>query len=240
MSLEINITDEPTVQEPVVAEPESKPVEELSLEWARKYAAEFFATMLFVYIGTGSVAAELTTAEFQIVGIALAFGLGIVTLAYTIGSVSGGHINPAVTFACVLNGDLSPLGGAFYVLSQLLGAVVGSALVMGTFGDVVGNTRNSLGDGVTVGQGFLAETVLTFLLVLVVLSTCKEVYGGAAIGLAVFCAHIVAIPITGTGINPARSIGPAFVDGNVTYLWLFVIAPLLGSSIAVGVKKFIF
>ncbi len=170
-------------------------------------------------------------------------------------SVSGGHINPAVTMAFVLLRKISPVKGAAYVFAQLSGAILGSAILRGSSelftlseaGDkifaggafTIEQTVNKLAG--TIGQGLLVEAMFTFLLVFVVLHTAVRKGSAAeggfapiAIGFAVFLAHIVAIPLTGTGINPARSFGPAVVSGYFTDLWVYFLGPAIGSTFAVG------
>ena len=209
--------------------------------------AEFLATAIFVYIGCGSVLAYNVTAG-SIVGIALAFGLGISTLAFSIGHISGGHINPMVTIALLIMGEIKVVNSVFYILSQLLGSMVGAGfLLLSTSVDQLTNATNGVSEQTTLGGAFAMEAVLSFLLVFVILQTAVHPQAGAAvgnnaplaIGFAVFLAHIVAIPFTGTSINPARSFGPAIVTGHLDELWLFVVAPVVGGSFAALVGKFI-
>ena len=205
--------------------------------------AEFLATAIFVYLGCGSVLAYNVTAG-SIVGIALAFGLGFATLTFSIGHISGGHINPMVTIAMLILGEISFVKSAFYILSQLLGSVVGAAMLLLTTNvDELIKATNGISDKTTVGGAFAMESVLSFLLVFVIIQTAIHPSSGAgnnaplAIGFAVFLAHIVAIPFTGTSINPARSFGPAIVTGNLDDLWVFIVAPIVGGSFAAMVGK---
>jgi MIP family channel proteins len=207
--------------------------------------AEFLATAIFIYIGCGSVLAYNVTAG-SIVGIALAFGLGISTLAFSIGHVSGGHINPMVTIAMVIVGEITYANAALYIISQLVGSIVGAAmLLISTSKSELAMATNGISDQTNTGGAFVMEAVLSFLLVFVILQTSVHPSSGAgnnaplAIGFAVFLAHIVAIPFTGTSINPARSFGPAVVSGNMDELWLFIVAPIVGGSIAALVGKYI-
>lgn len=210
-------------------------------------AAEFLATALFVYVGCGSVCAYMEgEGEGSIVGIALAFGLSITTLAYTIGHHSGGHINPMVTIAMVILKQIDYVKGLLYIVAQLAGACVGAGLLRCTVKDVeLENAVNHVGDDITIGGAFVMEMVLSFLLVYVIAETAVNPKSGAgnnapiAIGLAVFMAHIVAIPYTGTSINPARSFGPALVALDFQDLWLFFVAPITGGVIAAFVAAYI-
>lgn len=202
----------------------------------RPCAAEFLATAIFVYVGCGSVCAY---EDGSIVGIALAFGLSITTLAYTIGHHSGGHINPIVSIAMVIMKQMDIVKAILYIIAQLLGAIVGAGFLRATVEvEQLKNAVNGVNDEITMGGAFVMEMVLSFLLVYVIAETAVNPRSGAgnnapiAIGLAVFMAHIVAIPFTGTSINPARSFGPAVVTGTFEDLWLFFVAPIVGGSCA--------
>jgi len=218
-------------------------------EKARAVAAEFFATAIFVYVGCGSVASFTASPENNsFLGIALAFGLSITVLAYTLGHHSGGHINPIVTIGMYILKQIDAVTGAFYILAQLLGAVVGAAILRVTVsGEAMRGAVNSVSDETNIGGAFMMEMILSFLLVFVVAETAVNpksntgVNAPIAIGLAVFMAHIVAIPYTGTSINPARSFGPAVVSGEIGGdLWLFFLAPILGGSLGALIARFIF
>ncbi|MCD7978897.1 MAG: MIP family channel protein [Tannerellaceae bacterium] len=212
----------------------------------KKYLAECIGTMVLVLMGCGcavmnggavSVAAVLT--------IAFAFGLSVVAMAYTIGSISGCHINPAITLGVWLSGKMPAGQALLYMVSQVTGAILGSLvlsiLVKGL--DLTGTGAN----GYVEGYGwvaFVAEFIFTFIFVLVVLGTTSATghiasFAGLAIGLTLVLVHIVCIPITGTSVNPARSIGPALFEGGValSQLWLFIVAPLLGGALAALVWK---
>jgi len=236
---------------------------------------EMLATCLFVYFGTGSV---VSSGEFlvqsalpdagtvsRLVPISFAFGMSIMTLVFAIGHISGGHINPAVSFCLMLVGTVSPMRAAFYTLAQLLGAVFGSLLVWGSTSDLsydrtgardvlVGDPpfelgANQLNPTLNDGNGFLLEFMGTLLLCLTVLTTVlhhdnlshgKPNVAAIPIGFAVFLAHIVLVPLTGCGINPARTFGPAVVNsmaGNDTWnssQWIYYIGPFSASVVAAG------
>ena len=214
----------------------------------KKYLAEMFGTMVLVLLGCGSavfLGGPVSTAA--ILSIAFAFGLSVVGMAYSIGHVSGCHINPAITFGVWLSGRMKAKEALMYMLFQVIGAIIGSAilylLVQGfpATGTLTG--ANGWGPEISTTTAFVAETVFTMIFVLVVLgSTCGFApagFGGLAIGLSLVLIHIVCIPITGTSVNPARSIGPALFEGGkaLSQLWLFIVAPLLGGALAAGIWK---
>ena len=212
----------------------------------KKYLCEFIGTAVLVLFGCGTAA--ITGGSLLVT--ALAFGLSIVAMAYVIGNISGCHVNPAVSLAMLINRKISVKDFIGYVISQILGAVCGSFLLMGIFawGNLSDKTGAYGSNAITglnnsAGAGFLVEVVLTFVFVLTVLGvTSKKAghgsLGGLVIGLTLTLVHILGIGLTGTSVNPARSIGPALaaaVTGNgepVSVLWIFIIAPLLGGAAA--------
>jgi len=188
---------------------------------------------------------------------ALAFGLVLLVLAYALGPISGCHINPAVTMGFLASGRISPVDAVGYWIAQIVGGIVGAAVLRGMFAGADGYSTSKIGLGadgfgdasmVHLGAGgaFLAEAVLTFLFVLVVLIVTRKAawpqLGGVAIGLALATVHLIGIPLTGTSVNPARSIGPAiFVGGDaVSQLWLFIVAPLVGGAVAALLALFLY
>lgn len=188
----------------------------------------------------------------SVVGTAVAFGLSVVAMAYAIGGVSGCHINPAITLGVLLSGRMSGKDAVGYWVSQVIGGIVGAAilyLVSTGAGIESGLGANDLqtvdGSTVTVLGGFLAEVVFTCVFVLVVLGATSKTNGatnnfaGLAIGLALVLVHLACIRYTGTSVNPARSIGPAlFVGGTaLSNLWIFIVAPLVGGALAAGIWK---
>lgn len=214
----------------------------------KKYLAEMVGTMVLVLMGCGSavfagdIAAACGTGVGTL-GVALAFGLSVVAMAYTIGGISGCHINPAITLGVYLSKRISGKDAAFYMLFQVIGAFIGSAIiyVLVSTGAHAGGTAtgaNSFGEGEML-QAFIAELVFTFIFVLVVLGATDSKKGagnfaGLAIGLTLVLVHIVCIPITGTSVNPARSIAPAVFEGGValSQLWLFIVAPFCGAALS--------
>ena len=229
----------------------------------RKLFAEMLGTALLVFFGVGVATLTFgfklagTSASAGIVATALAFGLVMVIMAYAIGSISGAHINPAVTMGFLVSRRMSLLDAVGYWVAQIIGGIVGAWLLYVIFSGVAGYSTATTGLGtdgyaaqsmINLGAGgaFLAETILTFAFVLVVLTvTTKEAsssVSGLAIGLALATVHLAGIPLTGTSVNPARSIGPAlFVGGPaMDQLWLFIAAPLLGGVLAALVSVYLY
>lgn len=216
----------------------------------KKYLAEMIGTMVLVLMGCGAAvfagAPDATFVTIGTLGVAFAFGLSVVAMAYGIGSISGCHINPAITLGVFLSGRMSGKDAGMYMVFQVIGAIIGSSILWFLAKDSGSTTTLTGANGFAEGQlgvAFVAETVFTFIFVLVVLGvTAKNglnKFAGLAIGLALVLVHIVCIPITGTSVNPARSIGPALFQGGaaLTQLWLFIVAPFLGAAIAAIVWK---
>ncbi|BBD46984.1 Aquaporin Z [bioreactor metagenome] len=215
----------------------------------KKYLAEMIGTMVLVLMGCGAAVFAGAGQPFDPVGtlgVAFAFGLSVVAMAYAIGSISGCHINPAITLGVLLTGRMSGKDAGLYIVFQIIGAILGSAILWflakesGSTSTLTG--ANGFAEG-QMAQAFVAETIFTFIFVLVVLGvTAKNglnKFAGLAIGLALVLVHIVCIPITGTSVNPARSIGPAIFQGGaaLAQLWVFIVAPFLGAVIAAFVWK---
>lgn len=210
------------------------------------YAAEFLGTALLVFFAVG--AAVLATSYIGTLGVALAFGFTLLALAYAIGPVSGCHVNPAVTLGLLVARRMDLNTAVKYWIAQVCGAILGSALLFLVAKQVPllktdeAFGSNGFGDRSLVrinGFGaFVAELLLTALLVYVVLSVTHKIavvgFDGLPIGLALAVVHLIGIPLTGTSVNPARSIGPALFAGGaaLTQLWLFIVAPLLGGMLA--------
>ena len=208
----------------------------------KKYFAELIGTMVLVLMGCGSAVFAGTAQPFAAVGtlgVALAFGLSVVAMAYTIGKISGCHINPAITLGMLVAKKISGKDAAGYMIAQVIGAVIGSAVLFVLARDSASTTTLTGANGYTnVMPAFIAEAVFTFIFLLVVFGTtskgASEGFAGLAIGLALVLIHIVCIPITGTSVNPARSIGPALFEGGaaLSQLWLFIVAPFVGAIAA--------
>ena len=217
----------------------------------KKYLAEMVGTMVLVLMGCG-VAVSLGCAVNNIpavVGTALAFGLAVVAMAYTIGGISGCHINPAITLGCFLTKRISAKDCAMYMIFQVIGAFIGSAILylLTTNSGLEGTGANDLQDGVSMLGGLLAEIFFTCVFVLVVLGATAKTNGatnnfaGLAIGLSLILVHLVCIRYTGTSVNPARSIAPAVFNGGtpLTNLWIFIVGPFVGAVLAAIIWKIV-
>lgn len=203
-----------------------------------KYLAELLGT--FVLIGVGSMA--ILSAGGNIVAIAFGFGLALVAAIYMFGSVSGAHVNPAVTFAMMLRGQISGSDLVGYVIAQLAGALLASGLVAAVAG--VGGVEDTIvgaGGGVDVLELFILEAILTALLVIVIIRTTSGEGRAAplAIGMALVVIHLAAVPLTGASVNPVRSLGPAIIAADFTDVWVYILAPAVGAIVGVYVDKFV-
>ncbi|MCH7736868.1 MAG: MIP family channel protein [Chloroflexi bacterium] len=215
-----------------------------SIEAWRSSFIEMLAAALFVFLGAGSViiTGSLTDGEMtvpRLLTIAFAHGLAITFLAFATANVSGGHMNPAVTFAAVVTRKISGARGMMFVSAQLAGAIIGALLLLATIPDAADTNlgAHALGTDVSVSMGLIMEIVVTFVLVFVIFATAVDPGGIAplaplAIGLAVVVDHLVAIPITGASMNPARSFGPALVSGEWADHWIYWLGPMLGGVLA--------
>jgi aquaporin Z len=213
-----------------------------------KYLAELVGTFVLVFGGVGS--AVLAGSHIGFVGISAAFGLSLLAMVYTIGPISGCHVNPAVTLGVFLARKISARDAAFYVVAQIIGAIIAAGVILYIANGVPGGYDASISglgadgyglhspDHFSMGAGFVAEVVLTMFLVLTVLGatdiTAPVGFAGLAIGLVLTLIHLVGIPITNTSVNPARSIGPALFVGGwaLQQLWLFIVAPFVGAIVA--------
>ncbi len=218
----------------------------------KKYLAEMIGTMTLVLMGCGSAIFNGGCGSpAQVLMVAVAFGLAVVSMAYTIGGTSGCHINPAITLGCMLSERISSKDGIMYMVFQVIGALIGSTILYILTSNIDANYATTTGanacaEGVSVLGGLLAEIVFTFIFVLVVLGTTDAKKGagnfaGLAIGLSLILVHIVCIPITGTSVNPARSIAPALYEGGaaLAQLWIFIVGPFIGAALSALVWKVI-
>jgi aquaporin Z len=223
----------------------------------KKFIAEFIGTCVLVTLGCGT--AMLTGCEHWggYIATALAFGLVIVGMAYCVGNISGCHINPAVSLAVFINGGISLKDFCGYIVSQCLGALAGAGILAAIFGlggltDATGGFGSNGLAGVngSIFAGLLVEVVLTFIFVLTILGVTSKKgnhgsFGGLIIGLTLVLVHLFGIGLTGTSVNPARSLGPAIVAaiaGNaspIISVWVFIVGPLVGAVIAAFVYKFL-
>ena len=215
-----------------------------SIEAWRASFIEFLAAALFVFLGAGSVivTGSLTDGELtvpRLLTIAFAHGLAIAFLAFATANVSGGHMNPAVTFAAVMTKKITGARGMMFVAAQLAGAVIGALMLLATIPDAADTNlgAHALGSDVSITMGLIMEIVVTLILVFVIFATAVDPGGIAplaplAIGLTVLVDHLVAIPITGASMNPARSFGPALVSGEWANHWIYWLGPMLGGAFA--------
>jgi aquaporin Z len=221
----------------------------------KKYIAELIGTFALVLVGCGS--AVIAGQHIGFLGIAFAFGLTVLAMVYAIGSISGCHINPAISDAMLTAGKMHWKDTIFYIIAQCIGAIIAAGIILAIAKGQPGYSlaANGLGqngfgahspDGYSLAACFLAEVVLTALFLFVIFgSISKEApkgFAGLSIGLSLVLIHLVGIPITGTSVNPARSLGPAlFVGGAaLSQLWLFWVAPLVGGIIAAILWKYVF
>lgn len=205
-----------------------------------KYTAELIGTFALVFCGTGAIIVnEQSNGSLGLLGIAFTFGIIISAMIYVFGSISGAHINPSVTLALVIGKLTSKREAVFYIISQLIGAILASILLKFVF-------PTNLSLGVTIPSGdflpsFILELVLTFLLMITILGvTSKKEFStiaGLIIGLVVTGFILFAGPISGGSFNPARSLAPAILSGNFTGIWIYLIAPTLGALLGILMWK---
>ena len=225
----------------------------------KKYLCEFIGTAVLVLFGcgtavvTGGLTAGLGLGTIGVLTIALAFGLSIVAMAYVIGNISGCHINPAVSLAMLINKKMDVKDFIFYVIAQVIGAIAGIGLLyfIGSNSNlgVASLGANGFGEASAVGLNmwgaFAVEVILTFVFIYTILGVTsddkKGAVAGIVIGLTLAFVHIIGIPLTGTSVNPARSLAPTiFLGGEaLKQVWVFIVAPFVGSAIAAFVYKFL-
>lgn len=227
----------------------------MGIKSSTKFIAELIGTFGLVLFGCGAAAVAGTDtiaglSGLGLLGISFAFGLSVVVFAYAIGGITGCHINPAVTIGVLVAGKISGKDAVVYIIAQLIGALLGAfvlqQILVGQLGGFTAGEwaygANGWGEGYqneyNTTSAFLTEAVLTFVFLFVILATTSKVgnatMAGLAIGLTLVLIHLVAIPVTGTSVNPARSFGPALLAGGkaLSQLWLFIVAPVVGAAIA--------
>lgn len=229
----------------------------MEVKSSSKYIAELIGTMVLVLMGCGSavIAGADGTTGVGLLGIAFAFGLSVVSMAYAIGPISGCHINPAISVAMTVAGKLSSKDLIGYIVAQVIGAILGAGILYVIVSNHPGFEMkpwalgsNGFGPGYlgeyNLFAAFLAETIFTFIFLLVIFGTTHGLnpnggFAGLAIGLSLVLIHIVGIKVTGVSVNPARSIGPAIFAGGeaLSQLWLFIVAPIVGGVLAAFVWK---
>ncbi|MDR2192831.1 MAG: MIP family channel protein [Endomicrobium sp.] len=211
----------------------------------KKYLAELLGTLFLVLMGCGS--AVFAGDSVGNLGISFAFGLTVLIMVYAIGSISGCHINPAITLAMVVSRGMDKKEAAFYMIYQIIGASIGAFIVYLIASNFFTVSVASVGANAYshLGAAFLSETIFTALFILVILgstdSKANTQFAGISIGLALVLIHIVCIPLTGTSVNPARSIGPALFSGAkaLSQLWVFILAPFVGALLGAFLWKLI-
>lgn len=217
----------------------------------KKYIAELLGTFILVFVGTGAAIFTAVGPESNggVIAVALAFGLSVVAGAYAFGHISGGHFNPAVSWAMFLSKRLDFKDFLAYSLAQVLGAILGSATIWALFSSMQeAVTANFAANGVgqlTAFGAILSEAVLTFIFVLIILSVTKEGFPAPTmsvliIGLTLVMLILAGANLSGASLNPARSIGPAIFAGGqaLSELWVFILGPILGSSLSALVSKY--
>ena len=212
----------------------------------KKYLAECIGTFVLVFFACGTavvVGCDAANGAGYLLT-ALAFGLVIVAMAYSIGNISGCHINPAVSLGCLMAGRMTAKDFVGYVIAQFLGAIAGAAVLMLLIGKEHGLGCNGLYNG-SIGMSILVEIILTFVFVLVILGVTSKIgngkLAGLVIGLTLVLVHLFGIPFTGTSVNPARSFGPALLMGGdaLSCVWVFIVAPLVGGALAALVWNYL-
>ena len=208
----------------------------------KKYLAEFIGTCVLVLFACGVAGQVCKVPETGYVATALAFGLVIVAMAYSIGNVSGCHINPAVSIAMLISKKMSVKDFIGYIVAQFLGAIAGAVVLNLIVKDPQKLGCNALFNG-SAGISFVIEVILTFVFVIAILGvtsrSSNSSVAGLVIGLALVLVHLLGIPFTGTSVNPARSFGPALIAGSLDGIWVFLLAPLVGGALAAVVYGFL-
>lgn len=208
----------------------------------KKLLAEALGTMVLVLMGCGAAVINGGAVDVAaVLTISFAFGLSVVAMAYAIGGISGCHINPAITLGVWISGGMCAKEAISYMVAQVIGAIAGSAIlyaIVSGMPNISGTGANGFAEG-SICSAIIAEVVFTFIFVFVVLATTSKESGapkfaGLAIGLTLVLVHIVSINITGTSVNPARSIAPAIFQGGaaLSQLWVFIVAPFVGAALS--------
>ncbi|PFN04948.1 MULTISPECIES: aquaporin [Bacillus cereus group] len=214
----------------------------------KKGIAEFIGTFVLVLFGTGTAVLGGGIEGVGILGIAMAFGLSIVAMAYSIGTISGCHINPAVSIAMFINERMNAKELGCYLLAQVLGGLLGTTTLV-TILKSANLSLDNLGQNgfgkLGLSGSFLVEFILTFVFILVIIAVTGKKgnaqFAGLVIGFTLVLVHLLGIPLTGTSVNPARSLAPALFAGGeaLSQLWVFIVAPILGGIVAAIVGKFV-
>lgn len=221
----------------------------------QKYLAELIGTFILVFIGTG--AAVIAGKSLGVLGIAFAFGIAVLVMVYAIGPISGCHINPAISIAMLINGKISSKDAVVYIIVQCIGAIIASVLLLAIMTgsptwNIATDGLGQSGYGEASGGGFsmisclLCEIILTFIFLMAIFGATSKAapagFAGIAIGFTLFICHLFGIMVSGSSLNPARSLGPALIVGGLalSQVWLYLVAPIIGAVIAAFVWKYLF
>jgi aquaporin Z len=209
---------------------------------ARKYFAELLGTFLFMMIGYASVAAfgNTSTPTPGLLVVPFSFGLGLLAAIYAFGHVSGGHYNPAVTIAMILDKRTTAIDGVGYIIAQVIGAIGAAGVIYLTINQAaVSAGRTVPGTGISDMSALILETVFTAIFLVVILTASKRAgsFAGPAIALTLIAIHFAIATLTGSSVNPARSIGSALVGGDLTSLWIYLVGPTIGGIIGWGIFR---
>lgn len=207
---------------------------------ASKYLAELVGTFVLVFVGSMSIVAAHAMSAPVLVVVPLGFGLALLAAIFAFGDVSGGHFNPAVTLGALLDGRIALIDAISYVVAQVVGALGASAVVLlMSSQSAVAGTANVPGTGVSDPQAFGMEIILTALLVIVILTVTERDRGHAplAIPLTLIAIHLAGIPFSGASVNPARSLAPALVGGDLSHIWIYLTAPFVGAVVGWGLFR---
>jgi aquaporin NIP len=209
---------------------------------ARSLVAELVGTFALVFAGAGAIMVDAKTHALGHVGVAIAFGLVIMAMIYAVGHISGAHFNPAVTFAFAITRHFPWVRAGAYWVAQVAGALLAAAILRGSLGNVA-HVGATLPSG-SQGEAFLWELILTFFLMFVIMAVATDTRAvgeaaAIAIGGTVGLDAMFGGPVTGASMNPARSLGPALVSGDLHALWLYILAPLLGAGLGAFIYQFV-
>jgi aquaporin Z len=207
---------------------------------ASKYLAELVGTFVLVFVGSMSILGAHAMSAPVLVVVPLGFGLALLAAIFAFGDVSGGHFNPAVTLGALLDGRIALIDALSYVVAQVVGALGASAVVLlMSSQSAVAGTTNAPGTGVSDLQAFGLEIILTALLVIVILTVTERDRGHAplAIPLTLIAIHLAGIPFSGASVNPARSLAPALVGGDLSHIWIYLTAPFVGAVVGWGLFR---
>ncbi len=208
----------------------------------KNYLIELIGTFILVYAITSAATVYSKSGQLGVIGIGLVHAFVLTAIVFAIGYKSGAHVNPAVTVAFLITKRMNAIDGIFYIIFQIIGGILAASVVFTIFGSAISSSVTLPSDG-NISRAFILETVMTFTLVYIVLTTAATAsnkiapLAGLAIGLTLGFNVIFGGSISGGSLNPARSFGPALISGNFSYNWIYWIAPVIGSLIAAGIHR---